>query len=199
MWVSPAVVRCTKRLLCSSSSFPKPKFLSASGCLLDSYPTEVLPFDSPASVAAAVNQLKHHPDPDLAFFFLHLDSCGFPLDQFGVCAYTAVLRGLCAEMKLEEAEQVLVDMEEHGIVADVYSYAALIHGHCKSFNLPRALALHDYMLSKGIKSNCVIISTLLQCFCDMGMPHEAVHQFNEFKESGIFLDEVTYNIAVVAL
>ncbi|KAI6687089.1 hypothetical protein NL676_023917 [Syzygium grande] len=54
------------------------------------------------------------------------------------------------------------------------------------------------MRSKGIDSNCFIISTLIQCFCDMGKPDEAVQLFNEFK-SDIFLDNVTYNMAVGAL
>ncbi|XP_056169173.1 pentatricopeptide repeat-containing protein At2g26790, mitochondrial-like isoform X2 [Syzygium oleosum] len=103
MWVSPAVVRCTKRLLCSSSSsFPKPKFLSASACLLDSHPPEVLQFDSPASVAAAVNQLKHHPDPDLAFsFVLHLDSCGFPLDPPTYASLISILSPSASRFRLD--------------------------------------------------------------------------------------------------
>ena len=75
----------------------------------------------------------------------------------------------------------------------------MIHGYCKSSNLLKALALHNDMVSKDIKGNCVIVSSILQCTCNMGMSSEALSLFEEFKGFGIFLDEVSYNILVDAL
>ncbi|XP_030553684.1 pentatricopeptide repeat-containing protein At2g26790, mitochondrial-like [Rhodamnia argentea] len=91
MWVSPAFARATTKLL-SPFSFPKPKFLSASACLLDS--------DPPASAAAAVNRLQHQPD--LAFsYFLHLDSCGFPLDPPAYASLISILSPSASRSRLD--------------------------------------------------------------------------------------------------
>jgi pentatricopeptide repeat protein len=55
------------------------------------------------------------------------------------------------------------------------------------------------MESKGIKTNCVIVSTILQYFCEKGMHSQVVEEFKRFKDLRIFLDEVSYNIVVDAL
>ena len=90
-------------------------------------------------------------------------------------------------------------MERQGVVPDVYVYSSLIHGYCKSHNLLRALALHDEMISRGVKTNCVVVSCILHCLGEMGMTLEVVDQFKELKESGMFLDGVAYNIVFDAL
>ena len=84
-------------------------------------------------------------------------------------AYAIVICGFCDEMKLDDAESVFLDMQKQGVVPDAQSYGAMIHGYCKSSNLLKALALHNDMVSKDIKSNCVIVSSILQCTCNMGM------------------------------
>ncbi|OWM67836.1 hypothetical protein CDL15_Pgr010774 [Punica granatum] len=119
-----------------------------------------------------------------------------------VYAYAAVIQGLCDEEKLERAKQVLDEMVEQGMVPDALCYGSLIRGHCKSLkssNLLQAMDLHEDMMSKGIKTNCVIVSYILHCLCEMGMFLEAVEQFIKFEQSGIFVDEVTYNIILNAL
>ncbi|KAI9099640.1 hypothetical protein K1719_024645 [Acacia pycnantha] len=61
-------------------------------------------------------------------------------------------------MELDEAESVILDMEKQGLVPDVFIYTELIRGYYKSGNLYKALALHGDMISRGIKTNCVIDS-----------------------------------------
>ncbi|KAH7529481.1 hypothetical protein FEM48_Zijuj05G0188500 [Ziziphus jujuba var. spinosa] len=119
-----------------------------------------------------------------------------PIDMY---AYTAVIRGFCNEAKLAEAERVFLDMEKLGIVPDLQTYGAMINGYCNGYNLVKALALHDDMVLKGIKTNCVIISMILQCLCKMGMHSEVVNQFNKFNGMGIYLDEISHNIVLDAL
>ncbi|XP_057719373.1 pentatricopeptide repeat-containing protein At2g26790, mitochondrial-like [Arachis stenosperma] len=118
-----------------------------------------------------------------------------PVDLY---AYIVVVRGFCREKKFDEAEIVFLDMEEKGLVCqDVYS--ALIFGYCKSHNLTKALALYEDMLSRGIKTNCVIVSYILQCRIELGRTMEVVKMFKELKELDMFLDEVAYNIVFSAL
>lgn len=55
------------------------------------------------------------------------------------------------------------------------------------------------MCKKGIKTNCVIVSSILQCLCRKGLNSEAVDQFMNYKDGEVFLDGVVYNIAIDAL
>ncbi|KAL6961183.1 hypothetical protein U1Q18_038947 [Sarracenia purpurea var. burkii] len=80
-------------------------------------------------------------------------------------------------------------MDKVGVVPNSYCYGALIQGYCKIGNILKALVLHNEMASKGIKTNSMIVSLILQCLCKMGMASEVVDQFNNFKDLGIFLDE----------
>ena len=66
-------------------------------------------------------------------------------------------------------------------------YNALIYGYCVVGNLLEALTLHDKMLLKGIKTNYVIVSSILQGLSKMGMAFEVVNWFNEFKNMGFSL------------
>ncbi|KAL1208981.1 Pentatricopeptide repeat-containing protein [Cardamine amara subsp. amara] len=87
--------------------------------------------------------------------------------------YGIVVRGFCKEKKMEAAERFIFQMEETGI-------GPIIDRHCKNMNLPEALGFLDQMLGKGLKINCVIVSSILQCYCKMGMCLEELQKFKEF-------------------
>ncbi|XP_073222146.1 uncharacterized protein [Cicer arietinum] len=128
-----------------------------------------------------------------------LQHCRSTAASVDVYAYTAVIRGFCNQMQLDRAESVFLDMERQGLVPDVYIFSALINGYCKSRNLDKALAIHDSMISRGIETNCVVISCILHCLNEMGMASEVVATFENIKQSGVFLDEVAYNVVFNAL
>ncbi|ESQ50072.1 hypothetical protein EUTSA_v10001906mg [Eutrema salsugineum] len=148
-----------------------------------------------------------------------IDAKALAGDELGF-AYNMVVRGFCNEMKTEAAEEVIFRMEETGIGPDVNACLAIIDRHCKNMDLPKALGFVDAMLEKGLKINCVIVSSILQCYCKMGKCFEALQQFKEykdmkintnelllgalqkfkeFKDMNIFLDKVCYNVAFEAL
>ncbi|XP_020869150.1 putative pentatricopeptide repeat-containing protein At1g13800 isoform X2 [Arabidopsis lyrata subsp. lyrata] len=114
-------------------------------------------------------------------------------------AYRRVVRGLCNEMRIEDAEKAFLDMEEHGIDPDVYVYSAIIEGHRKTMNIPKAFDIFNKMVEKGKRINCVIGSSILQCCCQMGNFSGAYDLFEEFRELNIPLDRVCYNVAFDAL
>ncbi|XP_006306757.2 putative pentatricopeptide repeat-containing protein At1g13800 isoform X1 [Capsella rubella] len=114
-------------------------------------------------------------------------------------AYRKVVRGLCNEMKIEEAERAVLEMEELGIDPDVYVYSAIIEVHRRNMNIPKALDIFKRMVQKRIRINCVIVSSILQCYCQMGEFSEACDLFKEFREMNIPLDRVCYNVAFDAL
>ncbi|XP_047252357.1 pentatricopeptide repeat-containing protein At2g26790, mitochondrial-like [Capsicum annuum] len=93
-------------------------------------------------------------ESDLAYDVLRAwKGVNVPLDGY---ACTAVIRGFVNEKKLQEAETVLLDMEEQGMVPDAFCYGAVINGYRNTGNMSKAPAFHDKMEKKGIKSNCVI-------------------------------------------
>ncbi|EOA26604.1 hypothetical protein CARUB_v10022664mg [Capsella rubella] len=114
-------------------------------------------------------------------------------------AYSMVVRGFCNEMKMEAAESVVLEMEKNGFGLDVYACSAVIDRYCKNLNLPEVLRFLDKMLGKGLRINCGIVSSVLQCYCQMDMCLEALEKFKEFSDMNIFLDRVCYNVAFDAL
>lgn len=106
---------------------------------------------------------------------------GVPID---ISVYNVLIRGYCNEMRIKEADHVLQDMKKHRVAPNAQTYASLIHGYCKSANISRAMSLHDEMLSDGIKTNCIILNSILQCSCEMDMSIETLEQFQRFKNAG---------------
>uniref|UniRef100_A0A2P2LM95 Pentatricopeptide repeat-containing protein n=1 Tax=Rhizophora mucronata TaxID=61149 RepID=A0A2P2LM95_RHIMU len=122
-------------------------------------------------------------------------AANIPIDVY---AFTVVIQGFCNEMKLNEAEKILHDMECMGLDPDTHCYSALICGFCKSGNLVRALAFHNDMLLRGTKTNCMIVNSILKCMYEQGIYSKVLDQFSEFKELGIFLDELSCSIVIDA-
>ncbi|CAH8309996.1 unnamed protein product [Eruca vesicaria subsp. sativa] len=120
-----------------------------------------------------------------------------------VKAYRKVVIGLCEEMKMEEAEELVDEMEKkHGIGQDVCVYSSIIEGHRKKMNFPRALQFfNDVVVGRGerMKINRVIASSILDCCCHMGKFAEAYDLFIQFRELNVSLDRVCYNVALDAL
>ncbi|KAF3587927.1 hypothetical protein F2Q69_00026616 [Brassica cretica] len=116
-------------------------------------------------------------------------------------AYRKVVKGLCNEMKLEEAESALHDMEECGIDPDVSVYSAVVEGHRKNMSFSKALRfVNDKVAQKGERIiNPVIASSMLQCWCQMGKFSEALDQVIAFRNLNITLDRFCYNVAFDAL
>ncbi|CAN8293706.1 unnamed protein product [Cochlearia groenlandica] len=115
--------------------------------------------------------------------------------------YHRVVRGLCYETKIEEAESAFLDMEACGIVPDVYVFSAIIEGHRRKRNVPRALEFFiEKMMQKNRRRiNCVIVSSVLGCYNQMGEFSETCNGFQVFRGMNIPLDRLCYNAVFEAL
>lgn len=116
-----------------------------------------------------------------------------------VSAYSSVIRAFVKELKLEDAENVFLDMKRSGIIPDEYCYGTLVQGYCEKGNILKAIDLHDEMNSMGIKTNCVIMSSIMQCLCRQGKLSEVVDLFVSTMDDGVYLDEICFNITIDAL
>lgn len=146
---------------------------------------------------AYLEGLCRHGHSDVAYEYLRaLDAEAVPVDAY---AYATVIQGFVSEKKMKDAEMLLLDMEEHRVVPNEFCYRTLIQGYCDSGDIVRAMAIHNEMVLKGIRTNCSILSSMFQCLRLKGMYSEAINQFINYKKLGIYLDEVTYNVAIDAL
>ncbi|CAN0829902.1 Pentatricopeptide repeat-containing protein At2g26790, mitochondrial [Linum grandiflorum] len=110
------------------------------------------------------------------------------------CTYGFVVKALCETGMLEEAKEVLVEMEKLGFVPHVYAYRLVIHGLCRIGKFHEALSIHEDMLSKGWKTNCEVVSLLLQgLLSDAGTVSEVPYLFKTCKSTGMYLHKVCYN------
>jgi pentatricopeptide repeat protein len=63
-------------------------------------------------------------------------------------------------------------------------------------NALKAVDQCEAMESHGNKINCHIVGYLLQCLRKLGKTSEVTVHFKKFRDSGIRLDKVVYNIAM---
>ncbi|KAG2300923.1 hypothetical protein Bca52824_037395 [Brassica carinata] len=118
-----------------------------------------------------------------------------------VKAYRKVVIRLCHEMKIDDAEELVDDMEKkRGIGQDVCVYSSIIEGHRKTMNFPKALQFfNDVVVPKKGMISRVIASSVLECCCHMGKFAEAYDLFIQFRNLNVSLDRVCYNVAFNAL
>ncbi|KAF8111071.1 hypothetical protein N665_0076s0074 [Sinapis alba] len=154
-----------------------------------------------------ISRMNACSEYDMALFtFRNYGSAAVDADTrvLVVKAYRKVVTGLCHEMKMDEAEELVDDMEKnHGIPQNVCVYSAIIEGHRKTMNFPRALQFFNDVVVKqnGEKMmiNRVIASSILECCCHMGKFAEAYDLFIQFRDLKVSLDRVCYNVAFNAL
>ncbi|CAA2995543.1 Hypothetical predicted protein [Olea europaea subsp. europaea] len=97
-----------------------------------------------------------------------------PID---VHCYRVLIHGFVKEKKVKEADIILVDMEKEGLVPDKDCYRALIHVYCESGNTDKPRAYRNEMAVKRVKTDCVIVTLILQSLCQHDKAPEEVDEF----------------------
>ncbi|KAG4378069.1 hypothetical protein GLYMA_18G262450v4 [Glycine max] len=93
--------------------------------------------------------------------------------------YAGYIEGLCNNHRSDLGYEVLQAFRNGNAPLQVYTYEVVrgfsnemkkldeargvFNGYCKSHNLLKALALHDEMVSRGVKANWVVVSYILRC------------------------------------
>ncbi|CAH1441976.1 unnamed protein product [Lactuca virosa] len=108
----------------------------------------------------------------------------------------AFFYGFVKESRLQDAEDVFLDMKLREVVPDADSYSALICGYRKKRDTAKALDIRKEMESRGIKADDVIVRSMMQRLCGLGRHAKALYKFKGFMHSGVFIDGVTFNMAI---
>lgn len=119
---------------------------------------------------------------------------GFVLDTH---LKSIIIRGLCKNGKLKEAQMFLNQMLDHeGCTPDVFTYNAVLLGLCEAKCLHEAVSWFDKMQKKGCKPDVYTYNALIGLFCDFNMFVEAE---DVIRKAGCGLNQVTYNMLLGGL
>ncbi|XVF32722.1 hypothetical protein REPUB_Repub17cG0107300 [Reevesia pubescens] len=77
-----------------------------------------------------------------------------------VQTYNCLLKGLCYVGKVEEANEMLMNMKKESTKHDIYSYTAVMNGFCKVGRSNEAMELFNLALDMGLIPNVVTFNTL---------------------------------------
>nr|CAB3454993.1 unnamed protein product [Digitaria exilis] len=107
-------------------------------------------------------------------------------------SYTAVMRGLCAARRTDEAVGLLRDMQACGVRPDVVTYGTLIQGLCDASEVDRAVELLNEMCASGIEPGVVVYSCLLRGYCKSGRWQDVGKVFEEMSQRRIEPDAIMF-------
>ncbi|TKW04611.1 hypothetical protein SEVIR_7G121100v4 [Setaria viridis] len=86
--------------------------------------------------------------------------------------YNPVIDILCKGGKVNEANLILLDMEEKGCHPDKYTYTILIIGHCMKGRISEAVTLFHKMVETGCHPDNITVDSFISCLLKAGMPNE---------------------------
>nr|CAB3458642.1 unnamed protein product [Digitaria exilis] len=107
-------------------------------------------------------------------------------------SYTAVMRGLCAARRTDEAVGLLRDMQARGVRPDVVTYGTLIQGLCDASEVDGAVELLNEMCASGIEPGVVVYSCLLRGYCKSGRWQDVGKVFEEMSQRRIEPDAIMF-------
>ncbi|CAI9268100.1 unnamed protein product [Lactuca saligna] len=131
-----------------------------------------------------------------------------------VYTYGILMKGYCRKGRLIEAGNLFVNIQsEAGVEPNAFFYGTYIHMLCsigqtdlafqrinlwyrKKRDTAKALDIRKEMESRGIKTDDVIVRSMMQRLCGLGRRAKALYKFKGFMHSGVFIDGVTFNMAI---
>ncbi|KAL2537770.1 Pentatricopeptide repeat-containing protein [Forsythia ovata] len=99
---------------------------------------------------------------------------------------------------MEEATNILEEMEKSGITPSVVTYSTYIHGLCRVGGAEIALGFIKHLRSKSQPLNCYCYcyNAVIHEFCNTGEPEKAMQVLAEMKSCGITPDTHSYSILI---
>ncbi|KAF8701048.1 hypothetical protein HU200_033943 [Digitaria exilis] len=117
----------------------------------------------------------------------------FPLD---VVLYTAVVHAWCRAGRLDEAERVFAEMQQSGIMPNVYTYTAVIDAMYRAGQVPRAQELLCQMIDSGCPPNTATFNAIMRAHVKAGRSEQVLQVHNQMQQLGCKPDIITYNFLI---
>lgn len=116
-----------------------------------------------------------------------------------VYPYYYIIQVMVLQSKLQEAEDMFLEMKIREVVPNADCYGELIGGYCLKGDTDKTLDLCKEMESGGIKIDHKFVRRMMEHLWHIGKLDEALCLFKHFtQQSRVFIDEVSFCIAIYA-
>ncbi|XP_023744858.1 pentatricopeptide repeat-containing protein At2g26790, mitochondrial [Lactuca sativa] len=116
-----------------------------------------------------------------------------------VYPYYYIIQVMVLQSKLQEAEDMFLEMKIREVVPNADCYGELIGGYCLKGDTDKTLDLCKEMESGGIKIDHKFVRRMMEHLWHIGKLDEALCLFKHFtQQSRVFIDEVSFSIAIDA-
>ncbi|KAL5731848.1 hypothetical protein ACHQM5_004538 [Ranunculus cassubicifolius] len=103
-------------------------------------------------------------------------------DEAEKVSYSQVMFGLCKEERLDEACQMLDEMESQGCISDIKTWSIVIQAHCTAGQMDRAMKLFNKMMKKNVEADANLLEVLVNGLCNERRVRRAYTLVNEMVE-----------------
>ncbi|KAJ6707762.1 hypothetical protein OIU85_028070, partial [Salix viminalis] len=110
--------------------------------------------------------------------------------------FIGFMEALGIKLNMDEADGIIKEMNEKGLVPDSITYNILINGYCRCGNVKKAFTLHDEMISKGVQPTRVTYTSLIYVLSKRGRMKQADDLFEKIVRKGIFPDLIMFNALI---
>ena len=121
-----------------------------------------------------------------------------PRFQPDVVVYTSLVHAWCRAYRIDEAERVVKQMKEKGVLPNVFTYSVLIDAMCRSNQVNRAHDLLIEMIDAGCAPNAATFNCLMRVHVKAGRKQKALEVYNQMKRLSCSPDEITFNFLIEA-
>ncbi|KFK38299.1 hypothetical protein AALP_AA3G096100 [Arabis alpina] len=116
-----------------------------------------------------------------------------------VTMHNILIHGLCSVGKLDDAINVVVNMEHWNCAGNLVTYNTLMKGFFKVGDSNSATVIWGYMYKMGLQPDIISYNIILNGLCMCHRVSYAIEFFDDARSHGIFPTVVTWNILVRAV
>ncbi|KAF3644510.1 putative serine/threonine-protein kinase HT1-like [Capsicum annuum] len=110
-----------------------------------------------------------------------------------VQTYNILVHGWCRARKIEEANETVKDMEEHGFGPDVVTYTCFIEAHCREKDFRKVDAIFKEMQMKGCSPSVVTYTIYMKALGQAKEENKALDVYEKMKQNGCVPDNSFYS------
>jgi len=117
-----------------------------------------------------------------------------------VVTYTTLIRGYCMKQEIDEALDILEEMNGRGLKPNIVTYNTLIKGLCEAQKWDKMKEILEQMKGDGgsIPDACTF-NTLINSHCCAGNLDEAFKVFENMKKLEVTADSASYSVLIRTL
>ncbi|MCD7467538.1 hypothetical protein HAX54_005035 [Datura stramonium] len=110
-----------------------------------------------------------------------------------VHTYNILVHGWCRARKIDEANETVKDMEEHGFSPDVVTYTCFIEAYCREKDFRKVDAIFKEMQMKGCSPSVVTYTINMKALGQAKELNKALDVYEKMKQSGCVPDNSFYS------